>query len=126
MVQTDKQYLSYLVAKAKETEAHNPFKERVWGYLKDAQLGPKFKRHHPVGAYIVDFICPEKNIVIEVAGGSDATPEELEKDRDLFLRQEGYKVMRFRYNDIEHNIGGVIAAIILALDETPSARPPAE
>ena len=46
---------------------------RLWFHLRDRDLaGRKFRRQHAVGAYVVDFICLEENLVIEVDGGQHA------------------------------------------------------
>ncbi len=42
----------------------------LWRHLRDRQLdGCKFRRQHPIGKFIVDFVCVEKKLVIEVDGG---------------------------------------------------------
>ena len=54
----------------------------LWRHLRNRELGGlKFKRQYPVGPFIVDFICVEKNVVIEVDGGQHAENEELDLQR---------------------------------------------
>ena len=49
----------------------------LWRHLRNRELdGWKFRRQYPVGSFIVDFICVEKNLVIEVDGGPHAENEE--------------------------------------------------
>ncbi|MBI4795626.1 MAG: DUF559 domain-containing protein [Deltaproteobacteria bacterium] len=49
---------------------------RLWHHLRDRQLGGwKFRRQHPVGPFIVDFICLEKKVVIEVDAGAPLAEE---------------------------------------------------
>jgi very-short-patch-repair endonuclease len=57
----------------------------------------KFRRQHPVGQYIVDFVCLERKLIIELDGGQHALPDEIPKDRqrDAWLEKEGYTVARF-------------------------------
>ena len=69
----------------------------------------KFRREHPIGKYIVDFVSLEKKIVIEVDGGQHNEPGNIENDeqRTAWLENEGYYVIRFWNNDVLLNIDGV-------------------
>lgn len=71
--------------------------------------GIKFRRQEPVGNYIVDFICFDRRIIIEIDGGQHARDENVNKDkeRDEWLRNQGFKVLRFWNNDVLNNINGV-------------------
>lgn len=85
--------------------------KRLWNLLKNHKFhGLKFKRQQPVGNYIVDFICKEAKIIIEVDGGQHNEMENIEADnvRTVFLESKGYKVIRFWNNEIYENIEGVI------------------
>jgi len=63
---------------------------RLWRHLRNRELGGwKFRRQYPVGPYIVDFICVEKNLVIEVDGGKHAENEELDIQRSEYLKKDG-------------------------------------
>lgn len=84
---------------------------RLWNLLKNHQFyGLKFKRQHPIGEYIVDFICKEAKIIIEVDGGQHNENENIEADkiRTKYLESKGYKVIRFWNNEVYENIDGVI------------------
>ena len=84
---------------------------RLWNLLKNRQFhNLKFKRQQPIGDYIVDFICKEAKIIIEVDGGQHNEPEIIDNDktRTEFLNSLGYKVIRFWNNGIYENIEGVI------------------
>lgn len=86
----------------------------LWKYLrKSSLLSLKFRRQQPVGCYIVDFLCCEKKIIIELDGGQHNTQKNVEYDkkRDEFLQNKGYKVIRIWNNDITRNIEGVIEYI---------------
>ena len=55
---------------------------KLWRHLRNRELGGwKFRRQYPVGSFIVDFICVEKNVVIEVDGGQHAESEEIDLQR---------------------------------------------
>src|SRR5499427_10201475 len=85
--------------------------QRLWYRLRSRFLhGMKFVRQEPIGPYIVDFVCREHRLVIEVDGGQHA---ENDRDaiRDLWLRDHGYQVLRFWNNDVIENTDGVLEAI---------------
>ena len=85
--------------------------KRLWNLIKNHKFhGLKFKRQQPIGNYIVDFICKEAKIIIEIDGGHHNETENTESDiiRTQYLEQKGYKVIRFWNNEIYENIEGVI------------------
>ena len=84
---------------------------RLWNLLKNRQFhNLKFKRQQPIGDYIVDFICKEAKIIIEIDGGQHNEPVNIEYDktRTEYLNTLGYKVIRFWNNEIYENIEGVV------------------
>jgi very-short-patch-repair endonuclease len=84
----------------------------LWKYLGAKRFNRlKFRRQEPIGLYIVDFVCFEKRIVIEVDGGQHAIDEDKDKARDKWLKDQGYKVLRFWNHDVLTNIGGVLEVI---------------
>jgi very-short-patch-repair endonuclease len=88
---------------------------KLWFELRDRRLGGfKFVRQEAIGPYIVDFICREQKLIVEVDGGQHA---ESAKDvvRDAYLTREGYRVMRFWNNDVLRNREGVLETILAAL-----------
>jgi len=73
---------------------------RLWSFLRNRALsGLKFRRQQPVGPYIVDFICPEAGIVIELDGGQHARSR-TDAARTALLQALGYRVLRFWNNDV--------------------------
>jgi very-short-patch-repair endonuclease len=71
----------------------------MWYSLRDRRFqGYKFRRQHTIGDYIVDFVCLEKKLIIELDGGQHAHKGE-DVIRDHWLRKEGYRVLRFWDND---------------------------
>jgi len=83
----------------------------LWKYLRGKQLtGFKFRRQHPIGKYIVDFVNLERRIIIELDGGQHL---ENKKDelRDKWLKERGYDVLRFWDNEVLTNIEGVMESI---------------
>jgi len=83
----------------------------LWKYLRGRQLeGFKFRRQHPIGKYIVDFINLERKIIIEVDGGQHSENKK-DKLRDKWLEEQGYEVLRFWDNEVLTNIEGVMESI---------------
>ncbi len=79
----------------------------LWSKLRGRRPdGHKFVRQGPVGQYI----CRERQIVIEVDGGQHAESAR-DKVRDEFLVAEGYRVLRFWNNEVLSNMNGVLLAI---------------
>ena len=82
----------------------------LWQLLRNRQfMGLKFKRQFPIGNYIVDFVCEEKKLVIEIDGGQHNIPDNVRADevRTNYINSKGYRVVRFWNNDINQNIEGV-------------------
>jgi very-short-patch-repair endonuclease len=90
----------------KESDAER----KLWSKLHSRQFeNVKFRRQHPIGKYIVDFVSLKKKIVIEIDGGQHNETGNREKDelRTAWLENEGYHVIRFWNNDVLTNIDGV-------------------
>ena len=87
----------------------------LWKYaLKSKQMnGQQFTRQRPALDYIVDFMCKELLLIIEVDGISHHFDETEKKDfiRQQRLEQIGFTVLRFRDSEILNNIGSVIHSI---------------
>jgi len=80
-------------------------------YLRGKQLeGFEFRRQHPIGKYIADFINLERKIIIEVDGGQHLENKK-DKLRDRWLKEQGYEVLRFWDNEVLTNIEGVLELI---------------
>ena len=97
-------------------------------HLRNRELGGwKFKRQYPVGPHIVDFICVDKNVVIEVDGGQHAENEDSDLQRSAFLNKMGYRVFRFWNNQVLQETEAVLEAILAILADgkqnSPSPQP---
>jgi very-short-patch-repair endonuclease len=75
--------------------------------------GLRFRRQHPIGKYIVDFVCLEKQLILEIDGGQHAIEIDKDRDRDQWLLAEGYRILRFWNNDVFENLPGVLETIRL-------------
>ena len=83
--------------------------KRLWGILRNHQLGVKFRRQHGIGHYIVDFYCPELKLIIEVDGESHFSEDAqaYDKIRDKFMLELGLTTIRITNTGIMQNMDGV-------------------
>jgi len=100
-------------AKARELRKNLTTQEKIlWSKLrKKQQNGMHFRRQHPCGIYILDFYCFEANIVVEVDGKIHLSQKEYDRERTRFLESSGFKVLRFKNEDIKIRIDWVIEVI---------------
>ncbi|MEE9488121.1 MAG: DUF559 domain-containing protein [Candidatus Brocadiales bacterium] len=97
----------------------------LWKHLWSKRFeGLKFRRQHPIGNYVVDFACLEKQIVIEVDGGQHTIEKNKDEERDRWLEREGYKVLRFWNNEVLTNIEGVTEVVMSNCLPHPPLTPP--
>ncbi len=103
-----------------QTEAER----KLWARLRDRRLtGAKFRRQHPVGPFIADFCCPERELVVELDGGQHATRVEADRERTAYLMERGYKVLRFWDNEVICQMDAVMQRIAGAVTPSPSPLP---
>jgi very-short-patch-repair endonuclease len=90
-----------------------PSERRLWRALRAEQLGVKFRKQHPIGAYITDFYSFEAGLVIEVDGSSHFTAEaqEYDRERDAYLSSLGLTVLRFTNQDVSSHEEQVVNRI---------------
>ena len=96
-----------------------PQEKILWCLVRNSQIkGLKFRRQYPIGDYIVDFICKDIKLIIEIDGGQHNTPEGIEYDnkRNQYLKNKGYKVLRFWNHEIDNNLQGVYEIILKHLN----------
>jgi very-short-patch-repair endonuclease len=106
-------------SRARRLRTEQPRAEEIlWRELRNRQLGScKFRRQHPIGAYIVDFVSLERKLVIEVDGATHSTDEEVARDarRTTDIESFGFHVVRVTNTDIYKNLDGVLDWILLEL-----------
>jgi adenine-specific DNA-methyltransferase len=97
----------------------------LWQRLRNRELsGWKFRRQHSIGPYIVDFVCIEKRLVIELDGGQHAENLESDAKRSEYLKQRGYRILRFWNNDVLREGEAVLSVILSCLEkDAPSPVP---
>jgi very-short-patch-repair endonuclease len=90
--------------------------QKLWYHLRAHRfMGRKFKRQKPMGCYVVDFVCLEEKLVIELDGGQHAGRLEYDRERDLWLSGQGYTVLRVWNNELMNEMEGVLEKIRLVL-----------
>ncbi|HSE11572.1 MAG TPA: endonuclease domain-containing protein [Rudaea sp.] len=96
----------------------------LWRQLCAGRLfGFKFKRQQPIGSYIVDFVCFEQRLVIEVDGGQHVEHAESDASRSNWLRGQGFHVLRFWNDEVLTREDDVLESILVALRANPSPQP---
>lgn len=96
--------------------------QKLWHHIRRRQIfGYKFRRQRPIGPYIVDFICLERKLIIEVDGGQHQMQSERDNRRTQWLEAEGYQVLRFWNNEVQSNTDSVLMQIIDALQNTAAS-----
>jgi len=94
--------------------------KRLWEQLRNRNLaGFKFVRQAPVGPYIADFLCRERNLIIEVDGATHSTEAELISDRcrTLALESMGCRLIRVQNEEVMLGLDQVLALILKALNQ---------
>ena len=93
-----------------------PAERKLWAYLRGKKIkGVKFRRQHAIGNYIVDFCSIKEKLIIELDGSQHLDQVEYDEERTAYLKEKGYKVIRFWNNQVMSDILGSIIAIENAL-----------
>ncbi|WP_158980990.1 MULTISPECIES: vitamin B12 dependent-methionine synthase activation domain-containing protein [unclassified Flavobacterium] len=109
--------IMYDVLKERAKEMRNKPTEAekmLWNVLSNRGVeGYKFRRQHVIGEYIVDFVCLEKKLVIEVDGSIHNHPEQIDLDRErtIWLESKGFKVVRYTNKEVLNNLHETIEKI---------------
>ena len=83
---------------------------KLWRALRARSIGQKFRRQVPLGPYVVDFVCFESKLILEVDGDQHATSA-TDAARDRYFSDRGYRVLRIWSNDVLRNLDGVLTSI---------------
>ncbi|BCA57748.1 endonuclease domain-containing protein [Sphingomonas sp. HMP6] len=95
--------------------------DSIWQSLRNRQCDSfKFRFQSTIGAFVVDFLCVEARLIVELDGGQHS--EAVDVARTRFLEAKGYRVLRFWNSDVVENRDGVLEAIRLALAARMSER----
>jgi len=98
---------------------------KLWRALRDRRLGGwKWRRQVPIEPYIVDFLCVEASLVVEVDGGQHADQIAYDERRTRYLEARGLRVIRFWNSAVLTNLDGACLTILDACGgECPTAPP---
>ncbi len=96
----------------------------LWSLLRGKQVcGLKFRRQHPIGPFYADFACVSQHLVVEVDGGYHDEVVESDLDRQSYLQQCGWTVLRFTDEEVEQDAEVVARAIAQSLGVEYEFRP---
>jgi very-short-patch-repair endonuclease len=104
----------FLVDRARELRQRMTRAEAaLWQALRRKPWGIKFRRQHPVGAYILDFYCNSASLAIEIDGSYHEGTEQMEADtsRSLALRDRSIHIVRFTNDEVLADLPRVLEAI---------------
>ena len=120
-----------LTSLARQLRTNSTDAERaLWQQLRAARLnGHKFRRQLPIGRYIVDFVCFEARLIVEVDGGQHADQQRYDTQRTAWLEAQGFRVLRFWNTEVLGHVETVkemIARACAAESPSPCPLPPGE
>jgi very-short-patch-repair endonuclease len=85
----------------------------------------KFRRQRPLGRYIVDFVCLERGLIVELDGGQHAEQLAYDHQREAWLLGQGFVVLRFWNHEVLLQTEAVLERMRLWLEEQERPSPPA-
>ena len=95
----------------------------LWQSLRGRQIeNCKFRRQHPFADFILDFVCLERALVVELDGGQHT--DAVDAERTQSLERAGFVILRFWNNDLFANKAGVLETIQQALIAKATPSPP--
>jgi very-short-patch-repair endonuclease len=90
---------------------------KMWRLLRHRRLALfKFRRQVPFQSYILDFVCFEKRIIIEIDGSQHASSKR-DAAREAILMAEGFRIIRYWNNDVLQQPSAVLEDIFAKLGE---------
>ncbi|MDN4753738.1 DegT/DnrJ/EryC1/StrS family aminotransferase [Porphyromonadaceae bacterium W3.11] len=98
----------------------------MWGLMSGHKLeGNKFRRQHIIGQFIVDFVCLDKMLIVEIDGGyhNNPTQQKDDKIREEWLKKQGYRIIRFTNEEVIGNTNYVFDTITENLRASQATHP---
>ena len=99
---------------------------KLWSGLRGEQLGVKFRRQHPLGAYIADFACLSPKLIVELDGLQHQAQTDYDACRDGYFRVQGFVAVRFPTNAPLLELAAVLQAIAHQLAALECQPPPSQ
>ena len=94
--------------------------DALWQAVRNNALGFRFRRQHAIGRFIVDFVCIEKKLIVEVDGAIHQNQIREDEERTAILEHEGFRVIRFTNTEVLQQLPFVIEKIKSTLSSSPS------
>ena len=98
--------------------------QKLWQRIRAKQLGVKFRRQHPFQNFILDFVCLEHRVVVEVDGSQHGENAVKDATRTEVLERAGFRVLRFWNNEVLVETDAVVVSILRALTPSPPQPSP--
>lgn len=98
--------------------------EKFWEAARNNSLGFKFRRQHAINRFIVDFVCIEKKLIVELDGEIHKHQQKEDDERTAILNAEGFTVIRFANDQVLNNLSEVLSQVKSALEAQPSITNP--
>jgi BirA family biotin operon repressor/biotin-[acetyl-CoA-carboxylase] ligase len=95
----------------------------LWMALRGRQIGPKFRRQHPVGPYVLDFYCHEPSLAIEIDGSYHDFTAVNDAQRQRFLEAQGIRFIRVLADDVEKHREAVVSYVRAEVDALQALTP---
>jgi len=116
-----------IIARARAMrKALTPAEARLWVFLRPFRKeGFQFRRQAPLRGYILDFVCFDRRLIVEVDGASHDHADRTRKDRvrDAVLAREGFLTLRFKNETIRDGVDGVIEEVRMQCRTAPTRSP---
>ncbi len=101
-----------------------PHEVMLWRHLRAKRFEHyKFRRQQPIGRYIVDFVCHEKALIVELDGGHHSEQLDGDRTRSDWLKLQGFRILRFWNNELDSNMDDVLTMIDASLSPSPQPSP---
>nr|WP_262497074.1 DUF559 domain-containing protein [Nonlabens spongiae] len=89
----------------------------LWSQISNNSRGTKFSRQEPIGGFIPDFVSHETKLIIEVDGAIHNFQKSKDKERQIYLENQGYQVLRYTNSEIKNNLSRVLNQIDFAVEK---------
>ncbi len=112
-----------LLARAREFRRSPTRSEALfWAAIRNRALGFKFRRQVVLGPFIADFLCSERQLIVEIDGGIHDEQRERDAERQAWLEASGYRVHRVTASDVELRLQAVLAELRTVLERHSPTR----
>jgi very-short-patch-repair endonuclease len=115
-----KRVRSTVAAARKSRRNMSDVEQTLWNRIRDKQIDEfRFRRQRPMGRYIVDFVCVDAKLIVELDDDQTAT----DAKRAEFLESLGFSVVRFKNDEVVENMNAVLEQIRARLKQYAESNP---